>query len=72
MDPGYSLLQHIKTIPNLINEDPSMVTPENTSFKDVPWCDLAYLSNQRSFLNKSAFPSASSSDSSVLDEPSEN
>ncbi|KAI9030833.1 hypothetical protein CLU79DRAFT_731702 [Phycomyces nitens] len=70
MDPGYSLLQHIKTIPNLINEDPSMVTPENTSFKDVPWCDLAYLSNQRSSLSKGTFTTTASSETS-LDKPIE-
>ncbi|KAI7871342.1 hypothetical protein BDF14DRAFT_1222415 [Spinellus fusiger] len=40
MDPGHSLLQHIKTIPNLINEDPNTVTPENTAFKDIPWSEL--------------------------------
>ncbi|KAI9314551.1 hypothetical protein BX666DRAFT_1862202 [Dichotomocladium elegans] len=43
MDPGYNLLQHIKTIPNLINEDPSIVTPKNTSFMDLPWSDFSKL-----------------------------
>lgn len=43
MDPGYKLLQHIKTVPNLINEDPSIVTPKNSSFLDMPWDDLSKL-----------------------------
>ncbi|KAI9318208.1 hypothetical protein BX666DRAFT_1936010 [Dichotomocladium elegans] len=43
MDPGYKLLQHIKTFPNLINEDPSVVTPKNTSFLDLPWENLSTL-----------------------------
>ncbi|KAI7874231.1 hypothetical protein K492DRAFT_211693 [Lichtheimia hyalospora FSU 10163] len=43
MDPGYKLLQHIKTVPNLINEDPSIVTPKNSSFLDLPWNDLSKL-----------------------------
>ncbi|KAI7848194.1 hypothetical protein BDC45DRAFT_450623 [Circinella umbellata] len=43
MDPGYKLLQHIKTVPNLINEDPSIVTPKNSSFMDLPWSDFSKL-----------------------------
>lgn len=43
MDPGLSLLQHIKTIPNLINEDPSITTPKNTAFVDRPWSELSKL-----------------------------
>lgn len=43
MDPGYKLLQHIKTVPNLINEDPSIVTPKNTSFMDLPWGEFSKL-----------------------------
>lgn len=43
MDPGYKYLQRIKTVPNLINEDPSIVTPKNSSFMDLPWSDLSKL-----------------------------
>lgn len=39
MDPGISLLEHIKTIPNLINEDPSIVTPKCVSFSHRPWTE---------------------------------
>ncbi|KAI7869668.1 hypothetical protein BDF14DRAFT_263349 [Spinellus fusiger] len=41
MDPGHALLQHIKTIPNLIKEDPSTVTLKNSSFLDTPWSELS-------------------------------
>lgn len=27
MDPGYKLLQNLKQVPNLVNEDPSIITP---------------------------------------------
>lgn len=38
MDPGLSLLEHIKSVPNLINEDPSIVTPKCVSFSSRrPW-----------------------------------
>ncbi|KAL9547442.1 hypothetical protein PS6_007140 [Mucor atramentarius] len=37
MDPGQELLQHLKTVPNLVSEEPSTITPSNTSFVDVPW-----------------------------------
>lgn len=37
MDPGLSLLEHIKSVPNLINEDPSIVTPKCVSFSRRPW-----------------------------------
>ncbi|KAF7724655.1 hypothetical protein EC973_000827 [Apophysomyces ossiformis] len=43
MDPGHSLLQHLKTIPNLVNEDPSITTPQNTAFAERPWSDLSKL-----------------------------
>lgn len=41
MDPGQELLKHIKTIPNLVSEEPSTITPSNTSFVDVPWSDFS-------------------------------
>ncbi|KAI9480756.1 MAG: hypothetical protein EXX96DRAFT_564064 [Benjaminiella poitrasii] len=43
MDPGYKLLQHIKTVPNLINEDPSITTPKNSTFMDMPWSEFSKL-----------------------------
>lgn len=43
MDPGQSLLQRLKEVPNLINEDPSITTPKNTAFVDLPWSDFAKL-----------------------------
>lgn len=55
MDPGYKLLQHIKTVPNLINEDPSITTPKNSSFMDMPWSEFSQLLKRRT---------SSSSDSS--------
>lgn len=39
MDPGHGLLQKIKTVPNLINEDPSITTPQNTAYSDRPWSE---------------------------------
>jgi hypothetical protein len=47
MDPGYKLLQHIRTVPNLINEDPSITTPKNSSFMDLPWSELSELLKQK-------------------------
>ncbi|KAF1799462.1 hypothetical protein V8B55DRAFT_1538734 [Mucor lusitanicus] len=41
MDPGQELLQHLKTVPNLVSEEPSTITPSNTSFVDVPWSDFS-------------------------------
>lgn len=41
MDPGHKLLQNLKTVPNLVNEDPSTITPSNTSFVDIPWSDFS-------------------------------
>lgn len=29
MDPGHQLLQKLKLVPNLVNEDPSIITPVN-------------------------------------------
>ncbi|RUS13713.1 hypothetical protein BC938DRAFT_477710 [Jimgerdemannia flammicorona] len=38
MDPGIQLLRHLKTVPNLISEDPAVVTPPaQKSFMDMPW-----------------------------------
>ncbi|KAG2230360.1 hypothetical protein BDF21DRAFT_426488 [Thamnidium elegans] len=48
MDPGHKLMQHLKTVPNLVNEDPSTITPSNTSFVDIPWSDFSkMLANNR-------------------------
>lgn len=67
MDPGYTLLQHIKTIPNLINEDPSITTPKNSSFMDMPWSEFSkLLSNNR---RSSASASSTSSESTIDDSP---
>ncbi|KAH8556447.1 hypothetical protein BGW37DRAFT_515359 [Umbelopsis sp. PMI_123] len=43
MDPGHQLLQKLKLVPNLVNEDPSIITPTNTSFMDMPWSDFSKL-----------------------------
>lgn len=47
MDPGHKLLQHLKTVPNLVNEDPSTITPKNTSFVDVPWSEFSDMLAQK-------------------------
>jgi hypothetical protein len=47
MDPGYKYLQQIKTVPNLVSEEPSTITPKNTSFVDVPWSDFTKLLAQK-------------------------
>jgi hypothetical protein len=47
MDPGQNLLNHLKTVPNLVNEDPSTITPTNTSFVDVPWSDFSKMLAQK-------------------------
>ncbi|KAI7884460.1 uncharacterized protein EV154DRAFT_522200 [Mucor mucedo] len=43
MDPGHKLMQHIKTVPNLVSEEPSTTTPSNTSFVDLPWNEFSKL-----------------------------
>lgn len=40
MDPGHKYLQNLKTVPNLVNEDPSITTPQNTAFVDRPWSEV--------------------------------
>ncbi|ORZ24733.1 hypothetical protein BCR42DRAFT_366261 [Absidia repens] len=64
MDPGYKLLEHIKTIPNLINEDPSVTTPKNSSFMDLPWSELSKLLNQKRRTSTTSADSVLVSDSS--------
>ncbi|KAI8338240.1 hypothetical protein BC941DRAFT_425016 [Chlamydoabsidia padenii] len=66
MDPGYKLLQHIRTMPNLINEDPSITTPKNTSFMDLPWSELSILLNQNK--RRTSAASTDGSDYSSEDE----
>lgn len=66
MDPGYTLLQHIKTVPNLINEDPSITTPKNSSFMDMPWSEFSKLlatKERRSSTSGSSTISSSTSSS---------
>ncbi|KAI8647860.1 hypothetical protein BD408DRAFT_407912 [Parasitella parasitica] len=66
MDPGYKLLQHIKTVPNLINEDPSITTPKNSSFMDMPWSEFSKLlstNKRRSSASASSIISEESTDS---------
>ncbi|KAI9283388.1 hypothetical protein BY458DRAFT_496376 [Sporodiniella umbellata] len=65
MDPGYKLLQHIKTVPNLINEDPSIITPKNSSFMDLPWSSFSALLQRRTSYSSSS--SSSSEESSSAD-----
>lgn len=66
MDPGYKLLQHIKTVPNLINEDPSITTPKNSSFMEMPWSEFSKLlsnNNKRRASSSSSTTDASSASS---------
>ncbi|KAG2235720.1 hypothetical protein INT48_009135 [Thamnidium elegans] len=72
MDPGYTLLQHIKTIPNLINEDPSITTPKNSSFMDMPWSEFSKLLNNKRRASVSSSSTSSESSSSSTDESTEN
>ncbi|KAI8063465.1 hypothetical protein BC940DRAFT_369708 [Gongronella butleri] len=69
MDPGQKLLDHIKTIPNLINEDPSICTPKNSSFMDLPWSELSKLVSDRRVSNTSteSLVDSSSEDESIHD-----
>ncbi|KAI7870095.1 uncharacterized protein EV154DRAFT_530227 [Mucor mucedo] len=69
MDPGYTLLQHIKTVPNLINEDPSITTPKNSSFMDMPWSEFSKLLNNK---RRSSASASSTSSQSSSDETPEN
>jgi hypothetical protein len=71
MDPGYKLLQHIKTVPNLINEDPSITTPKNSSFMDLPWSEFSKLLNTNK-RRSSASSDSTVSDTSSVDESPEN
>jgi hypothetical protein len=71
MDPGHKLLQHIKTVPNLVSEEPSTITPKNTSFVDVPWSDFSRMIQQKRMDNAtkysgSATPVADSEDYSPV------
>lgn len=71
MDPGHKLLEHIKTIPNLINEDPSVTTPKNSSFMDLPWSELSkLLNNQKRRTSTTSADSVVVSDSSVSEDES--
>ncbi|SAL98256.1 hypothetical protein [Absidia glauca] len=71
MDPGHKLLEHIKTIPNLINEDPSVTTPKNSSFMDLPWSELSkLLNNQKRRASTTSADSVVVSDSSVSEDES--
>ncbi|KAI8359141.1 hypothetical protein BD560DRAFT_405429 [Blakeslea trispora] len=72
MDPGYKLLQHIKTVPNLINEDPSITTPKNSSFMDLPWSDFSKLLSDKQIQRRSSDTSVNSSASNSSDESPEN
>ncbi|KAI8373777.1 hypothetical protein BD560DRAFT_394358 [Blakeslea trispora] len=47
MDPGHNYIQKLKTVPNLVSEEPSTITPKNTSFVDVPWNDFVELLAQK-------------------------
>lgn len=74
MDPGQKLLQHLKTVPNLVNEDPSTITPTNTSFVDMPWSDFSKMlaekqkqNHQRMTTCKRAAASSSSAQTSDVD-----
>ncbi|CAO3614102.1 unnamed protein product [Cunninghamella blakesleeana] len=70
MDPGSKLLAHIKTVPNLISEDPSIVTPKNTSFMDLPWSELSKLmkkQERRSSTDTTSTDDSSSDDDSSVD-----
>jgi hypothetical protein len=62
MDPGHKLLQHIKTIPNLINEDPSITTPKNSTFTDLPWSEFSKLLKNSTDRRASAVSTSSSVD----------
>ncbi|KAG0178775.1 hypothetical protein DFQ28_003761 [Apophysomyces sp. BC1034] len=64
MDPGYTLLQHIKTVPNLISEDPSVATPKNSSFMDLPWSEFSKLLAQKRRPSESSTHTEESSSSS--------
>jgi hypothetical protein len=69
MDPGYKLLQHIKTVPNLINEDPSITTPKNSSFMDLPWSEFSKLLSTNKRRASSSSNSTVSEASSVEESP---
>lgn len=47
MDPGQKFLQKLKTVPNLVDEAPSTITPKNTSFVDIPWSDFSEMLAQK-------------------------
>ncbi|KAF7724838.1 protein kinase [Apophysomyces ossiformis] len=68
MDPGYSLLQHIKTVPNLISEDPSVATPKNSSFMDLPWSEFSKLLAQKRRPSESSTHTEDSAASSTVTE----
>lgn len=72
MDPGYTLLQHIKTVPNLINEDPSITTPKNSSFMDMPWSEFSKLLNNKQRRSSVVSANSSTSSESTIDESTEN
>jgi hypothetical protein len=69
MDPGYKLLQHIKTVPNLINEDPSITTPKNSSFMDMPWSEFSKLLDTNKRRASSSSSSTTETSSAAAEEP---
>ncbi|KAI8148678.1 hypothetical protein BJV82DRAFT_664032 [Fennellomyces sp. T-0311] len=48
MDPGYSHLERLKKVPNLIDEDPSIVTPaQQKRYMNMPWKEFAAMMQKR-------------------------
>ncbi|KAI9317010.1 hypothetical protein BX666DRAFT_1857703 [Dichotomocladium elegans] len=42
MDPGKSHLDHLKLVPNLVEEDPAAITPvQQKAYMDMPWKDFS-------------------------------
>ncbi|KAG2186808.1 hypothetical protein INT44_003034 [Umbelopsis vinacea] len=47
MDPGHVFLEKLKLVPNLVCEDPSIITPTNSSFMDLPFSEFSKILDQR-------------------------
>lgn len=47
MDPGESHLDRLKAVPNLVEEDPSIITPQHQkSYLDMSWEELSDMLKQ--------------------------
>ncbi|KAI8975421.1 hypothetical protein BDF20DRAFT_878576 [Mycotypha africana] len=47
MDPGKKVLDNLDKVPNLVDQEPSIVTPPHTASNDVSWEEYAKTLNDK-------------------------